>query len=102
MVELESQNKALKQQQMLSATNRVGIDKLAEPLSAIVGSSTIGSGLLSTNSLLQLAYQQQQWREIQQLATRGIVRGTGGTNVVDLAQLSRYMKGQNGSILNKK
>ena len=88
MVELESQNKDLKLKKMMLATNRSGDGMIADPTL----SATHGSGLLPTRSLLQLAYQQQQWRELQQLAAIGS-RGTGGT--IDLAQLSRYMKGQN-------
>ena len=83
MVELESRNKAMNLQQML-ATNLVGDGMIVDPLA--VGSAT-GSGLsVSAVLQLQLAHQQQQLR-------LG-VPGAGGS--VHLAQLSRFMNGQNG------
>jgi Basic region leucine zipper len=88
MVELESQNKALKLKQML-ATNRAGGGMMTDPLA--VGSA-MGSGL-PTSSMLQLSQQQQlQLRQLRQQAAMGV----GGAGGVDLAQLSRYMNGQNG------
>ena len=92
MVELESQNKALKLKQMLS-TNRVGGGMMSDPLS--VGSA-MGSGLPSS-SMLQLSQQQQlQLRQLRQQAAMGVGSGAGTAGGVDLAQLSRYMNGQNG------
>jgi hypothetical protein len=85
MVELESQNKALKLKQML-ASNRVGGGTMADSLA-------IGTGL-PTSSMLQLSQQQQQLRLLRQQAAVGV--GGGVASGVDLAQLSRYMNGQNG------
>ena len=83
IVELESQNKAMKLKQM-STSNRIGDGMIVDPLA--VGSAT-GSGLsVSAVLQLQLAHQQQQLR-------LG-VPGAGGS--VHLAQLSRFMNGQNG------
>ena len=86
MVELESQNKALKMKQMLEA-NRVGGGMMADSL-AVGG--VMGSGL-PASSMLQLS-QQHQLRQLRQQAAMGV----GGAGGVDLAQLSRYMNGQNG------
>ena len=97
MVELESQNKALKLQQMLPATNPgIGNGMIADPNS--VGSATMGSGFFPTTSLLQLAHQQQQWHQMRQEHAAISLRGAGGgtTIGIDLEQLSRYMKAKNG------
>ena len=87
MIELESQNKALKVKQML-ASNRSG--------GSMMMNDSLGVGSTNGSSpMLQLSQQQQQQLQLRQLRQQAAM-GVGTAGGVNLAQLSRYMNGQNG------